>query len=176
MNENLELNLELELQAWLDGELSALKARRIEPKIVGDEEASGLIHELKAVKTALAGNELPRHLPETREFYWSKIERQIQRETSRQLEVHVPRRAAWRRCLAPLTGFGALACLGLLALQPFASPALDETSSTGEGMEAITFHDQAAGMTVVWLTDTTQAARSPAAKTPAAANSEVDTE
>jgi anti-sigma factor RsiW len=80
MNDNLELSLELELQAWLDGELSAPNARRIDPKIVGDEEASRLITGLQAIKTALAGNETARTVPETRASYWSKIERQIRRQ------------------------------------------------------------------------------------------------
>ncbi|HZM01666.1 MAG TPA: hypothetical protein VFC44_01470 [Candidatus Saccharimonadales bacterium] len=39
----------------------------------------------------------------------------------------------------------------------FAPPTtFDEISSTGEGMEAVTFHDQSAGMTVVWLQDPSQ--------------------
>jgi hypothetical protein len=59
--------------------------------------------------------------------------------------------------LAALAGFAALSCLLLLSADPFATPALDETSSTGEGLEAVTFHDEAAGMTVVWLNDTAPA-------------------
>src|SRR5271157_720339 len=123
MNDNLELNLELELQAWLDGELSAPKARRIEPEIVGDEEASRLITELQAIKSALAGNEMPRTVPETRAFYWSKIERQIQRQATGSRAVQSPPHAAWRRWLAPWAGFAALACLLLLAVNPLAPPA-----------------------------------------------------
>jgi anti-sigma-K factor RskA len=178
MKDRLELNLELELQAWLDGELSAPKARRIDPKIVGDEEASRLITELQAIKSALAGNEMARPVPETRAFYWSKIERQIQRQTDNPRPVQAPRQAVWRRWLAPLAGFAALACLLLLAVKPYAPSAFDEISSTGEGMEAVTFHDQSAGMTVVWLTDTAPARliESPDVQTPAAGNSEVEVE
>ncbi len=53
-----------------------------------------------------------------------------------------------------------------MATKPFAPATFDEISSTGEGMEAVTFHDQSAGMTVVWLADTEQAAP---AETPAVA-------
>jgi anti-sigma-K factor RskA len=95
MNDHLELNLELELQAWLDGELSAPKARRTDPKIVGDEEASRLITELQAIKSALAGNETARTVPETRANYWSKIERQIQRQAPGPRPVQAPRQAVW---------------------------------------------------------------------------------
>ncbi len=178
MNDHLELNLELELQAWLDGELSAPKARRIDPKIVGDEEASRLITEMQAIKSALAGNEMARTVPETRALYWSKIERQVQRQAHSLRPVQAPRQAMWRCWLAPVLGFAALACLLLLAVKPYAPPAFDEISSTGEGMEAVTFHDQSAGMTVVWLTDTAPARpiESPDAKTPDTGDSEVEVE
>jgi hypothetical protein len=175
MNENLELNLELELQSWLDGELSAPKARRVDPKIVGDEQASRLVSELQAIKHALAGNEMARTVPETREFYWSKIEREIRRQTQGPKVIHAPIQPAWRRWLAPAAGFAALACILLLALDPFAPPALDEISSAGEGMEAVSFHDQAAGMTVIWLTDTTEA-QTPDVKAPAKGDSGVQLE
>jgi anti-sigma factor RsiW len=146
-------NLELKLQAWLDGEMSAPEARRISQEIAGDAEASRLVAELQAIKSALAGGETALTVPETREFYWSKIERQIQREGA----VEAPRRPALFRWLSPLAGFAALACMLLLAVKPFGPPAFDEISATGEGMEAVTFHDQSAGMTVVWLADTEQA-------------------
>jgi len=125
MNDKLEMNLELELQAWLDGELPAQKARRTDPKIVGDEEASRLIAELQAIKNALAGNEMPRTVPETRACYWSKIERQIQRPAPGPRAVQTPRQAVWRCWFTPLAGFAALGCLFLLALKPYAPPALD---------------------------------------------------
>jgi hypothetical protein len=178
MNDDLEVNLELKLQAWLDGELSAPYSRCINPEIVGGEEASRLIDELQAIKAALAGNETARPVPETREVYWSKIERQIQSQAPGPRPAQAPRQAVWGRWLASLPGFAALACLLLLAVNPFASPVFDEISSAGEGMEAITFHDQSAGMTVVWLTDTTPArpAESPDAKAPAPGKSEVEVE
>jgi hypothetical protein len=150
-------NLQFKLQAWLDGELSAPEARLIGKEVAGDVEAGRLAAELRAVKSALAGNETAMPIPETREFYWSKIARQIQRESRNPRADQSSRRAAWRRWLSPLAGFAGLASMLLLALQPFAPPVFDEISSTDEGMEAVTFHDQSAGMTVVWLSDTEQA-------------------
>jgi hypothetical protein len=152
-------NLELELQAWLDGEGPAPEAQSFDRELMA---------QLQAVKGALAGNEMARSVPETREFYWSKIEREIQRQAP------APRQAFWPRWLAPLAGFGALACLLVLAANPFAPAAFDEASSAGEGMEAITFHDRSAGMTVVWVTGSAQAEpdQSPGIKTPNAADSE----
>ena len=148
-------DLELKLQAWLDGELSAADARRIGREIAGDAEAARLVTELQAIKSTLAGNEMALSVPESREFYWSKIQRQIEREAAVTREPAVPR-AGWRNWLSPFAGLTALACLTLLAVRSFEPSAFDEISSTGEGMEAVTFHDQSAGMTVVWLADTEQ--------------------
>ncbi len=169
---------ELKLQSWLDGELSESEARRIGQEIAGDAEASRLYAELQAIKDTVAGNELTRAVPETREFYWSKIERQIQRETRSSRAVPMPPMVAWRSWLASFSGFAALACMMFLAVKPPALPTFDEISSTGEGMEAVTFHDQSAGMTVVWLADTAQAqpTETPAVKTPDTGDSEVEME
>lgn len=172
-------DLELKLQAWLDGELSAPETRRIGLEIAGDAEATRFVTDLQSIKTALAGNETAMPVPETREFYWSKIERQIQRETPVPRTVPAPRPAAWRHWLSPLAGFAGLACMLYLAVRPPSLPTFDEISSTGEGMEAVTFHDQSAGMTVVWLANTEQAQptiETPEAKTPDTGDSEVEME
>ncbi len=84
-------DLELKLQAWLDGELTAAEARSIGREIAADADASRLVTELQAIKSTLAGNELPMPLPESREFFWSKIERQIQREAVRRTSGAGPR-------------------------------------------------------------------------------------
>jgi len=173
-------DLELKLQAWLDGELSAPEARRISQEIAGDAELSGLVTELRDIKSALAGNETLRAVPETREFYWSKIERQIEREARSPgaMPTGGSRRAAWLRWFSPLAGFAALACMLLLAVKPVAPSAFDEISSVGEGMEAVTFHDQTAGMTVVWLADTVQAqpVETPEVKTPDTGDTDAEME
>ena len=71
----------------------------------------------------------------------------------------------------------------LLAVKPLAPATFDEISSTGEGMEAVTFHDQSAGMTVVWLANTEQAqptetpeVKAPETKTPDTIDPEVEME
>jgi anti-sigma-K factor RskA len=174
-------NLELKLQSWVDGELSAPEARRISQEIASDAEASRLVAELQALKSALAGNETALAVPETREFYWSKIERQIQLEARSPRPAQAPRRAAWLHWLSSLAGVAGLACMLLLAFKPPGLPSYDEISATGEGMEAVTYHDQSAGMTVVWLADTEQqtaqpAIESPAVKTPDAGDPEAEME
>jgi negative regulator of sigma E activity len=149
--------LELKIQAWLDGELPDHEARRMGELVAHDSEAAALAAELGCIRQAMFRQEAPVPLPESREFYWSKIQRQIEREAGVRRPIDVPWSARLRRYLAPLTGAAAVACLLLLAVVRGGAPAFDEISSTGDGMEAVTFHDQSAQMTVVWLQDSSAA-------------------
>jgi anti-sigma factor RsiW len=69
---------ELKLQALLDGELGARQARDVEARAEADPEARALLGELRLTAGALRGNEPEYRVPETREFYWSRIERAIE--------------------------------------------------------------------------------------------------
>src|SRR5881296_2996806 len=73
---------ELKLQAYLDGELSPGEAKTVADLLRRDAGAQALYQELRIAKSLLAENELERKLPESGEFYWSKIRRQIEREES----------------------------------------------------------------------------------------------
>ena len=73
----MNLEFELKLQALLDGELPEREAAEVEARVKADPQAQALLDELRMTTTALRGNELERALPETREFFWSKIERTI---------------------------------------------------------------------------------------------------
>jgi hypothetical protein len=165
-------DLELKLQAWVDGELTDAEAKRIGNEIAGNAEAIALVASLHALKSAFEGNELSVTVPETREFYWSKIQRQIESE-ERTAARPVPARGkfAWQKWLAPVAGFGSLACILFMAIRPIAPAPFDEISATGEEMQSITYHDQTSGMTVVWLADTddglsTDSPTAPASKAP----------
>ena len=70
----------LKIQSYLDGELSDREARSISEWLATDNEARLLFEELQFTKVALAKNEPELKLPESREFYWSKIEREIRRQ------------------------------------------------------------------------------------------------
>src|SRR5579864_3263727 len=110
----MDAESQLKLQAYLDGELSAKESAQVADWIAHDREAGLLAAELKNTHLALKGHEAEIKLPEAREFYWSKIEREIQRQTAFQPETSL-RRAGWlfwlQRHLVS-TGMGAvLACL-----------------------------------------------------------------
>src|SRR5437588_5828731 len=100
----MNLESELELQSYLDGELSDRQARNIAERVAGDDQARLLLAELKMTKAALAEGELEIHVPETREFYWSKIQREIERAETAQPAPKTGVLVAWRRILAPLAG------------------------------------------------------------------------
>jgi anti-sigma factor RsiW len=147
---------QLELQSFLDGELPEKEARNVAAWLARDAEATALANELRNTRKALAGFEPGLKLPETREFYWSKIEREIQR-----LEP-VPAPGAepvslfvlLRRLLALTTAFVAIAIVGILAARQFGPGGHAQTlamETTLADASAFTYRDQAQGMTVVWL-------------------------
>lgn len=149
MNEDLQLKL----QAHLDGELSDRENRNLEASLAGDAEARALLTELRNTNAALAGFEADVKTPGSREFYWSKIQREIQRleKVEAAPAARVP---AWRRFLFPATAFAAVAIFGLLtAMQmgwlPGGASSGWETALTDTG--AVTYRDEAQRMTVVWL-------------------------
>ena len=150
-------DLQLKVQAWVDGELPDHEARRVAEWVAGDAEASALAAELGCVKEAMLRNEAAVTLGESREFHWSKIERQITREADSSAAVGTPWHARWRRYLAPALGVAVLGCVVLIAGRQASPPAFDEISSTIDGMEAVTFHDQSSQTTFVWLQDSSPA-------------------
>ena len=70
----------LKIQAWLDGELAPQESARIADLIDNDLEAKELADDLRAMQKALEIGEKPIFLEDSREFYWSQVERQIEAE------------------------------------------------------------------------------------------------
>ena len=100
----MDRETELKLQAFLDGELSGDEAGRVEARLAQDTEAAALLAELKATNGALRVFEQELKLPESREFFWSKVEREIRRREKPEPEPESatpPWLAAWRRFLLP---------------------------------------------------------------------------
>jgi hypothetical protein len=171
--------LELRVQAWVDGELSDKEAGQMADWVARNADAELLAGELRTCRETIVDNEPVVSLPETREFHWSKIERQIQREAFAPQRSPVSWITRWRQIVIPATGVAALACVLALAVNQTRRPTFDEVSSTDQGMEAVTFHDQSAEMTVVWLLDNSQQAVAAQAAKPSPAgdaNSDVELE
>ena len=70
----------LKIQAWLDGELAPQESARIADLIDNDLEAKELSEDLRAMQKALEVGEKTAVLEDSREFYWSQVERQIEAE------------------------------------------------------------------------------------------------
>jgi len=155
----MKLESELELQAYLDGELSPRQARKVAAAVAQDEPARLLLAELKWAKTAMAGAEPELKVPETPEFYWSKIRREIERVEQPAQPKLAPRfLLAWRRMMAPLAGVALVTFLTVYSFRLYDGaqtakrhPAIVENLSEHTG--AYSFRSQAENMFVVWVYD-----------------------
>ena len=146
---------QLKLQAYLDGELPEAEARAAANWLARDREAVALHTELRNTRQALVGFEIGVELPESREFFWSKIEREIQRlEPTAAAKPAPSLLARWRRMLVPI---GAMAGLVLAAL--VVSRQMDPLGGSGgptleaavDDSGAFTYRDDSARTTLVWL-------------------------
>jgi anti-sigma-K factor RskA len=157
-------DLALKYQAFVDGELREAEARQIAQLLEKDAEARALVAELRDTKTLLAGNEPQQPaLPESRDFYWSKIQRDIQRLEA---EPHGAERAGgwvaafagWRRFLAPLAGVAVIAFLAMVAAR-FYSPEPADYLAEIENLsdESTAYSFRSGNMFVVWTKDTEMA-------------------
>ncbi len=149
----------LQIQSWVDGELSSRQARAVAAGVEADPEARALARELRATRRILVDHELEHRVPETREFYWSGISRGLEAQAKH-------RRPSWFRL--PFWGRGWLvpggavaACLVALVAWKGGLPWMDRGSrylATGHEIEtpieeaaSITFRSESARMTVVWV-------------------------
>jgi anti-sigma factor RsiW len=145
----------LRIQAYLDDELTASEREQLSAWIREDAEAKALYEALAATTELVAENEPEYKLNESREFYWSKIERQIQAQAP--LAPPRPRlslgwRLWWPRLAVSCAAAGLLAALIISSSRP-GSPAnyyVQEVEAP-ENMMTITFHSESANMTVVWV-------------------------
>lgn len=148
------MNIELKLQALVDGELDARESREVEALLARDENAAALVQELKWTKSAVRNGETEASLVESREFFWSKIERGIAAEARNQAVPAVPAAPAWwTRLLFPASGLAAmLAVMFVLSgPRPAGDDALNE--NVAEDINAYSFHSEAEKMSVVYVSD-----------------------
>jgi hypothetical protein len=157
----------LKVQAWLDGELSDAEARSIAALATEDKEAQALAQELRTTKSFLAGNELQPSLPESTDFYWSKVRREIERNDSASPAARphswVAWVLSWRRLLIPLSGAALIAILALMPptithqpveanLLPLAGMTeLVEVENLSEHFDSICYKSQEDNMLIVYL-------------------------
>jgi anti-sigma factor RsiW len=151
----MDREAQLKVQAFLDGELPDKEAGEVSAWLARDREAEALLVELRQTHELLAGFEEGGRLPESRDFFWSKIKREIERsERPEPARTSVPFMARLRRFLLPSTAFALVAIAGLVASKQtgfLRSPHSAEIETALEDSGAFTYRDFARGTTLVWL-------------------------
>jgi anti-sigma factor RsiW len=146
---------QIQLQAFLDGELPEPEACAVSAWLARDAEATAILAELRNTRSALAGFEAGIKLPESREFYWSKIEREIRRlEQPASARPAVSPWTAWRKFLVPASLAAALILMAVVAGVQFrfpGQPRLPELETAMADSGAFTYRDYSAGVTLVWF-------------------------
>lgn len=154
----IDRELQLKIQAFLDGELAEDEAREVAALIARDREAAALHAELKNTRQALVGAEQGIALPESREFYWSKIRRDIER-LEPQAERAPVAMSAWamlNRWLKPAFAVATVLVLGLFLFRQVDRGNGSDVLVASTEMDAITFRDDSDGTTYVWFTDASE--------------------
>lgn len=153
---------QLKVQAYLDNELGSGDARSVSKLISSDRYTRELYQGLKATKELVVENEPIVQLPESRDFYWSQIQRRI--AAAERQPAAAPLRPWWLRIMAPALGTAALFALLLTVVdtnkqKPVvvsqaarASAPLHQLEQSSD-VSTITFRSDAEGVTVVWITD-----------------------
>jgi len=156
---NMNLEQQLKLQAWVDGELPEAEARQMAAFVQEQNEAQTLVGELRMTRGFLAGNESEAKLPESGDFYWGKIRREIERqEKAAAKPPRVSWAFAWRRLMAPISGVALIAFLSVLSLNVFHRQSVDdganflvEVENLSEDIGSISYRSQSENMFVVYL-------------------------
>jgi anti-sigma factor RsiW len=159
----MNLEQELKLQSFLDGELPEREAREILAWTQRDSAAASSLAELKNTRSAMTKSEPHLSVPESREFFWSKIEREIQRlEPRENFKPSVSIFASLRRFLLPASAMATVAIAGMLVhfhvpktvVENTAEADVTTVETTLANSDATTYRDANEGTTLVWFSST----------------------
>ena len=148
---------QLKVQAYLDNELSAGDARSVSKLISSDAEIRDLYTELKNTKDVLVHNETAVSVPDSRDFYWSQIQRRIA-TAEREPAVAAHTRPWWVRLLAPAVGAVALFAILLSVVNPsgerinVSSVINTPPHQLEQPSDVSTISFRSEGVNVVWIT------------------------
>lgn len=153
----MNVDIGIKLQAYLDGELTGRDAQQIAALIENDAGARALFGELQQTQALLNGNELEFRLPESREFYWSKIEREIERPETVPATSAAP---SWvlffKRHLGALSGVTVAAALIVFAafqINIVPPSLLEEIDNPLADVGTFSFRSESQQMTLVWISN-----------------------
>jgi len=154
----MKQDIQLKLQAYLDGELPPGEAKSVAALVASNPEACELLTELTNTRAAIAAHDVDIKVSAARDFYWSGIRREIERQE----QAAQPRSEGnsfsiltiLRRMLVPASGVAVVLLAGMLAWQPLrnaGSLTVEETETTFADAGAFTYRDYASGTTLVWV-------------------------
>ncbi len=144
----------LEIMAFVDGELDAGRQAGVQRLLSSDAEASALHRELSQMQQLVRSHEPIGSVTDTREFYWSQIQRRIAAEEKIAAKATAPKQgfATWLRWLAPALGVAAVAVV--VTLQQ-ATPAITEIANNVDSSQnessSLTYRSDVDGVTVHWI-------------------------
>ena len=152
-----ENEIELKIQALVDGELTEFEAGKLRDRIKNDVRLQVLHERLMQMKDLISKHEMPRVLPESSDFYWAKIAQEIEvRGSTTQSAAHFLGMKWVFRRLAPLLGIASVALL--ITLQgpnlPDLGIVLDhnhELELLTDEIDVMTFNSADDSMSVVWI-------------------------
>jgi anti-sigma factor RsiW len=139
----------LDLQAYVDGELSEERRRQIEATLPADLDAQELVAGLRQLGTLIRAHEPVATVPAAREFYWSQIRRQIEAE-----QPKAPAASAalgWLRWLIPAMGVAAVAVVVSTQQTPREITLAGGGDVTVVDVSSTVFRSESDGVTVHWI-------------------------
>ena len=147
---------QLKLMAYVDGKLPTEEVAEIESLIKADQEAADLVSELRWAQEAITGNELELKVPETREFYWSKISKAIEFEEKQAERAATPseNQKWWNKILLPFAGLAAVALVFTFA-NPQSGTFVDDPGMGGPLESGVTldeYYDEQEQTSMIWVT------------------------
>lgn len=144
----MKLETMLEIQASADGETNAVKDRALRQLLAQDSEAQRLHAEISNLKAILRRHESGIQVSDSREFYWSQIQRRIEVEeqAAKRAQAMSAGMHIWR-WLAPMMAISAV--IAVVALQPFTGG--KEIKATANPVTTVTFSSEADGVTIHWI-------------------------
>jgi anti-sigma factor RsiW len=139
----------LDLQAYVDGELSEERRRQIEATLPADLDAQELVAGIRQLGTLIRAHEPVATVPAAREFYWNQIRRQIEAE-----QPKAPAASAalgWLRWLIPAMGVAAVAVVVSTQQTPREITLAGGGDVTAVDVSSTVFRSESDGVTVHWI-------------------------
>jgi anti-sigma factor RsiW len=153
----MNTNQQLEIQAYVDGQLADSDARRVERQLADDAAGAALAADLRQVRETIRNGEPIMEVPDTRDFYFSQIRRRIATEEKAASLSPAPSAGGFnwiRSMLLPAVGVACLTAVAVLTTRETPRPFVPGVVNiASDEMSAITFRSEQNRMTVVYLFD-----------------------